>query len=271
MKIFSYLFLFCLAQIVFSKTEDYYIQPNGPLVANDCFQDQEGNYKYGFYFSAMTSGFPLGDKFYITLDEPKHAFVECIVNPVTEETVQLIACNAQAAFFPLFDIRSIVVPSVINLEKEKQYIQIENWKGGEVELHEACYLPFTYEFTQNKDEIFTVIDLADGYDTKTLSGYGSFQPVYTNNKLTSTDYIIRPSVILDNEYKNIDCTISPANSGEDLIECTFTGKDRVIFFPTMAIEKNLGEYVRFNVEQEVSLYGSFIKLSSILLLSLLLF
>lgn len=271
MKIFSIIFLFCLAQIVFSKSEDYYIEPIGTLTPIDCITGGDGNLYYGFYFQAITSGFPQGDSFYITLDEPKHAFAECSVEPVTAETQQQIECYVKALFFPLFNIQSLVVPSVIKLEEKKQYIQIENWKGGVLELQKVCYIPYTYEYTQSQNERFEVTDLADGTDTKILTGYGTFQSSYSNNKLTATEFTIRPPVLLDNEYKNIDCIVSPANGGEDSIECTVTGTQSVSFFPTLAYENNLGEYVRFNVEQDVSLYGSFIKLSSILLLSLFLF
>lgn len=271
MKIFLMIFLFCLAQIVFSKSEDYYIEPNGPLVPIDCIQAADGIYYYGFYFPAMTSGFPKDDSFYIPLDEPKHAFAECSVNAVTGETQQQIECYVNSIYFPLFTIKSLVVPSVIKLEEDKKYIQIENWQGGVLQLQKTCYLPYTYEYIQSPNQRFEVTDLADGTNTKILTGYGTFQPYSSNNKLTVTEYTIRPSVLLDNEYKNIDCIVSPANGGEDSIECTVKATQSVSFFQTMAYENNLGEYVRFNVEQEVSLYGSFIKLSSILLLSLFLF
>ena len=276
MKIYSLLFLFCLVQIIFSKSEDYYIEPIGELQAIDCFPNEENSiYYYGFTFLALTSGFPKDESFYIFLDDPKHSFAQCNVNAVTAELEQQIYCYVIANHFPLFDIKSIVVPNVIKLGEENKHIQIENWKGGEVPIPSACYMPYTYEYTQNQNEIFTVTDNSDETqeDTKVLTAYGSFQSFsFSNNKLTSSEYTIRPPVIVDDDFTNIDCTISPANGGEDLIECTVKGQKRVVFFPTMAMESStLGEYIKFNVDQEVSLYGSFIKLSSILLLSLFLF
>lgn len=268
--IYSLFFIVSLIPAIFGKTEEYFIQVNGDFQPIPCSNDGEGHFYYGFSFPALVSGFPEGVSFKFLLDEPNdYMYVQCDVLASPEETSQQINCYVSTYYFPLYDSTKIYVPSYLNIF-EGNYVTIEGWKGGEVDIGSTCYIQHGYEFIQGANVPFTVTDEGNGY--KTLTSTGSFVEAQLKNRLTVTDpYSIKPVAFVDSNYQSIPCDIYPANGGDDQIICTVEGTKKVVFFPTTAYSEILQSYVKFNVYQEVSLYGSFVKLSSILLLSLFLF
>lgn len=268
--IYSLFFIASLIPAIFGSTEEYLIQVNGELQPIPCTPQEEGKTYYGFSFPALVSGFDKAVSFKFLLDEPNdYMYVQCDVELSLEESSQLIYCYVLAYFFPLFDSTKISVPSYLNIF-ENNFVRIEGWKGGQVDIGSACYIQHAYEFIQGADVPFTVTDEGNGF--KTLTSTGSFVGAQLKSGLTSTDpYDIKPVAFVDSNYQNIPCEILPANGGDDQITCTVQGTKKVVFFPTTTYSELAENYVKFNVYQEVSLYGSFVKLSSILLLSLFLF
>ena len=268
--IYSLFFIVSLIPTIFGSSEEYFIKVDGELQPIPCtFKEQSGTY-YGFYFPATVSGFPEDVSFKFLLDEPNdYMYVTCDVKTSIQETSQNIICYVLAYYFPLYDYTIISVPSKLNIF-EGGYVKIAGWNGGQVNIGTTCNIEYGYEFIQGDNVPFTVTD--DGNGFKTLTSTGSFVEAQLKSGLTGTDpYSIKPLAFVDTNYQNIPCDIYPGNGGDDQIICTVEGTKKVVFFPTTTYSDLAQSYVKFDVHQEVTLYGSFVRLSSILLLSLFLF
>lgn len=284
--IFSLFFIACLIPAIFSATEQYLIEFEGDLKAIECTERKEDEvWYYGFQFSAIITGFPQEESFKILLEDPSYMFAQCEVPKAEgEEGIEgIIYCYILADQFPLLKQKQIKIPTLLTIFDQINTIRIENWVGATVDINDFCYLPFSYEFNQGANVPFNVTFQEDG--TKILTSTGSFLTP-ENKKLTSSDgFLISPFAFVDSNYQIIQCHIYPANGGEDQIICAVNGEKKVVFFPTITqidLLDNKGDYVKLDIYQEVSIskkeeeeddgtsYASFVKLSSLLLLSLFL-
>lgn len=281
MKImFSLFFIACLISAIFSSTDSYKIQFKGDLKFYGCTTDLANNDIYGFQFSATTSGFTKDQTFKVLLEDPSYMFAQCQV-PTSEEGVSAtIVCPIYAQYFPLLEPKIIKIPAELTIFDNENPIEVEGWKEAATFEMKECFPKFSYEFNQGENVAFSVAELEDG--TKILTSTGSFSPLVENKQLTSGDqYLINPLVFVDSGYDFIECNIIPfneVNGGEDQISCKVKGTKKVVFFPTITtidLLENSPELIKLNIYKEVSLsketsYGSFVKYSSLLLLSLFL-
>ena len=279
-NIYSLLFFAYLIQTIFSATEDKSVtieKYNGPIECQDF-----GKYgiMYGFSIQAISEGYTTDTNFKFILGDPNYAYAECTIPASIEGQSQLIECYIPANNFPLFEQTKFRLPRIENLQifDNTDDIYFENWEQlseVEVDIGAYCYYNYNYMFTVGDNQPFEVFFLNDG--TKEVRAFGSFSE-NQNDKLKSDDsdnsISVNLAAFVDSYYKVITCYIYQENSngGEDEIRCVVDGKKKVVFFPTMGYDEEvLKGYVRLSMHREVSLVSSFIKLTGMIFLSLLLF
>ena len=158
-------------------------------------------------------------------------------------------------------------------------VYIENWdelisKNRNIE-NDDCFVQNKYTFTQNKNEpIYIKID-KNG--SKHLYVKGSLDYDFSKAKENSI-FKFDIYAFKDSYFANLECHIydldKTKNSSDYTIDCHIYGDNKKgILFPTLStLSSDLNEgYILINIYGEVDLSGDFIKLSLLLLLSLLLF
>ena len=279
-NIYSLLFFAYLIQTIFSATEDKSVtieKYNGPI---KCQYSESDGIRYGFSIQAISEGYTSNTKFKFLLGDLDYAFAECTIPP-SQEGSQLIDCYISALYFPLFDTTKFTLPRNGNLQifdatDDIHFDGLELLSEVEVDIETDCSYPYQNSFTVGPNEPFYVI--SQDNNTKIVSALGSYSG-NQNDKLKSEDddpsISVNLAAFVDSDYKPITCYIYSqeySNGGEDEIKCVIIGKKKVVFFPTMGYDGDvLKGYVRVSMHREVSLVSSFIKLTGMIFLSLLLF
>ena len=285
---YSLILIACFAQIIICETEYVIDIVKGSLKPLPCgTYDVEGKpfYGYGFYFTALTSGFTETFPFLLQLSEPNYASATCYVPASTEGQTQEIYCVLNEYQFPIL-VEYITLPTNIDFSP----IDPANWNEvigvNPRVLVGVCAPPTTSTFTKSKTEAF--VYTTDNEGKRVIYGTGSLVSNFNRNYLTETDtdpdyveYYVKPYAFVDGQYGNIDCFIRTPiniNGGEDEIYCYPNGQTKVVFFPTISSifsdNTDMG-YLYFDAYEQVDLsggynYGTF-KLTALLFLSLLLF
>lgn len=269
--VFLFAFLF---QTIFSSSENYVVTIEGFENIIEC-KPYQNDVVYGFNFFAKTEGFKAEYTYFkFLLGNPDYAYANCAIPPSNEQT-QIIQCFISASLFPLFGRTNFFLPKDIQIFDNEIEIYLENWSilsGSEINIVTECFVEYDYMYAVSETEPYYVSENEDG--TKMVSTQGSFSDMQSN-RLGSTDieYRVQFYAFVDTGFELITCLIYPySNGGEDEINCIINGQKKVVFFPTIAAENQaLNRYIRMNMHREVSLLGSFIKLTGMIFLSLLLF
>lgn len=268
--VFLFAFLF---QTIFSASENNVVTIEGYENFIGC-QTYQNDIVYGFVFKAKTEGFKADYTYFrFLLGAPDYAYAECAI-PASNEDTQLIQCFILASVFPLFGITKFILPQNIQIFGNTEEIYLENWSilsGLEINIGTECFVEYDYMYAVNDEAPYYVTENEDG--TKMVSTQGSFSEIQNNRLGNGVEYRVEFYAFVDTGFTPITCLIYPySNGGEDEINCIINGYKKVVFFPTIAAEKTiLNKYIRMNMYREVSLVGSFIKLTGMIFLSLLLF
>ena len=256
MKIISSIF-FCyiLIHAIFCSEEEGFIitfQKDG-LVTYDCSPDP---LKYIFGMKVITSGFVKPFEFTLYLENPSYAYASCVV-PITTEGDNYISCEIDTTIFPLYPQNKITFRQTLT----SSTISIEGWEEN-VGLH---YF------------------LLNNYCGPVVSAYGIFSDLSgtPKNYLTKTEdyitYTFQPYYFSDGKISQAYCEVNVPNTNsedvEDKISCVVQGEKEAILFYTTALElteqTDNKKLVQVNILDQVSLNGSYLKLTGLLLLSLL--
>ena len=288
MKYIHLIFFFVsLIPTIFNSSEDdYYISVQSGINTPQCIVDAYGRRKIQFSFYAITSGLANTDLIVIQLAYPDYAIAECYPTlSVQEGANDVITCSIDVANFPLLsDPYAYSLPTNLGsaLIINKGYeVYVEKWYDfigvNPNIINTGCYVEAKCTFTKNNDPVYVEVD---DYGTRHVYAKGSFDyPVsYSNqNYLTSSDSIceFRSYIFVDTYFDYYDCQIydpdETLNSGDFTLHCAIPGEKKATFFPTLSYSELEQGYVLVNIYGEVSLSGTFAKLSGLLLLSLLLF
>jgi hypothetical protein len=282
MKIISSIF-FCyiLIHAIFCSEEEGFIitfQKDG-LVTYDCSPDP---LKYIFGMKVITSGFVKPFEFTLYLENPSYAYASCVV-PITTEGDNYISCEIDTTIFPLYPQNKITFRQTLT----SSTISIEGWEEN-VGLHYFLLnnycgpSPFAYSFNQNQNSKF-YIDYYNSNGFPVVSAYGIFSDLSgtPKNYLTKTEdyitYTFQPYYFSDGKISQAYCEVNVPNTNsedvEDKISCVVQGEKEAILFYTTALElteqTDNKKLVQVNILDQVSLNGSYLKLTGLLLLSLL--
>jgi hypothetical protein len=278
MKIISSIF-FCiiLIQAIFGSEEEGFIitfQKDG-LTTYDCLLNP---LKYSFTMKVITSGFEKPFDFILYFETPSYAYASCRV-PITTEGDNYIECEIDTTIFPLYPQNKITFRQTLT----SSTISIEGWEEN-VGLHYFLLnnycgpSPFTYSFNQDQNSKF-YIDYYNSNGFPVVSAYGIFKEVSgtPKNYLTETEdyitYTFQPYYFSDGELAQAYCEVYVPNTNSedpgDKISCVVQGEKEAILFYTTALESTDNKLFQVNILDQVSLNGSYLKLTGLLLLSLL--
>lgn len=279
----------CFAQIIFCSS-DVTINVESYATVTVCSTEHiiegQNRFGYGFSFIATTSGFDAEYKFQMVLADPAYAAAECWVPATIEGEKQIIWCFVDGEKFPLFDKTGFTLPSKLDLSP----IYVTGWEEyiGQnpiLNLGQYCYPKFSSSLRKSKNEAFQ--NILDTHGNPVIYGTGTLDREFLSNYLKSTDadyyeYNIKPSAYLDTNYGYVDCyvyvpTVS-SNSGDNEIYCYYKANKKIVFFPTVGEAYVNDDYVgldQFDAPwEQVDIiypnYGSYIKLTGLLFLGLLL-
>ena len=275
-KIIS-LILFVFLSIVKCSTDKYVKIEGGIISPYECMQTEEEPFGFNFYISISTEGFDKDYSFQMKLNEPKYAFADCTIfapneGPLrsTSESEQM-KCTIDVILFPLDGRVSLLTDytgdGTFELDKWNEVIGLNNIvKNDNVQ----CYPTISYIF-----EAGSALDRCTSErGVHELSIMGSLESETPLN----TPLTIYPYLLVDgSKYRGATCILSykPQNSGDDYeLKCQFEDGLSAEFFPTMAYEKNANKFVYFKKSEIMPLldcFSSFIKFSSLILLTFLLF
>ena len=280
MKKFYLLFLFtCLVQTIFSATEERTVQFKQYVNFIDC-QQYGNDVVFGFAFTALTSGFTQETSFKFLLGDPSYASAKCDIPITIEGEEQLIKCYISAITFPLMGSTKFTLPEYIDIYETSDNLEIyledvESLKGVPIDIGSECYPQHNFNYIIAQDAPFYIEE--DDYGKKIVSVTGTFEDTKGLRLLSddSDSYTVNLKAFVDSYYKDLVCKIIRAfsNGGEDQFICTVDGQKKVVFFPTIGTipVENDYDYVYLGIYREVSLVSSFIKLTGMIFLSLLLF
>lgn len=268
----SILFFAFLIQASLGSDEEGFIinfQENG-LLSDGCLN----SINFEFQMKVITSGFTQPFQFNLTFSSPSYLLAFCTV-PISTEGYNFITCYIDTTIFPLYKENKIIFPDTLY----SSVISIEGWEtnvaGSSITLNSYCGpSSFTYVYDQNEDSKF-FIEYYNTAGNPVVSNYGSFKD-YSQNYLKETEdyitYAFQPYYYSDGEIHNAYCEVyvPNTNSAEDhKISCEVKGTDEAFFFYTTAIEETDHNYVQVNILGNVSLDGTYLKLTGLLLLALL--
>ena len=224
------------------------------------------------------------DKLVILLANPNYAAAEFEpLISIKKDALDVITCAIDVANFPLlnepYTYSLLAHLDSVELNGYGYKVYIENWdeligKNRNIE-NKDCFVQNKYTFTQNKDEpIYVKID-KNG--SKHLYVKGSLDYNFSKEKENSI-FKFHIYDFTDSYFSNLECHIydldKTKNSSDYIIDCHIYGDNKKgILFPTLStLSSDLNEgYILINIYGKVDLSGDFIKLSLLLLLSLLLF
>lgn len=273
-NILKILFFVCFIQAIFCSGEDYYtitVQEGG-LSSDGCTDITS----FVFYIKVITSGFLEPYTFPMFLQNPSYAFATCTI-PATQEGEQFITCVIDTTIFALYAGYQVTLPATLTSSS----ISIEQWEnvgGYTLELKTDCLVPnAAYSFEPDSGSTFN-FEYYNEKGNPVISHYGTFTSLeYSKNYLTETEsqFFLSVNYYSDEKLKQANCEIDAynLNSGDpvDKIFCEVEGKE-AIFFPTWAKETttvDIPYYIGVNLYGKVNLLGSYLKISALLLLSLL--
>ena len=267
------LFLFAfLFQTIFSASENNVVTIEEFAEIKQC-QSYQGNVVYGFNFYAKTEGFKADYTYFrFLLAAPDYAYAECAI-PASNDQTQIIECFILASIFPLFDITKFILPKDIQIFGNTEEIYLENWSilsNKEINIVTECFVQYQYMYAVGDKEPFSLTE--DELGMKMVSAQGTFSDEqYNRLGKTEVEYPVEFYAFVDTGFTPISCIIYPfSNGGEDEINCFTDGIKKVVFFPTIATSKTeVNKFVRISMYREVSLVGSFIKLTGMIFLCLL--
>ena len=278
MKIISSIF-FCIILIhaIFGSEEEGFIITflKDGLINKGCTNNA---LKYSFSMKVITSGFVKPFEFKLYLETPSYAYATCTV-PITTEGDNYIDCEIDTTIFPLYadykiTFRESLTSSTISIEGWEEnvglhYFLLNNYCGPS---------PFTYSFNQDQNSKF-YIDYYNSNGFPVVSAYGIFKEVSgtPKNYLTETEdyitYTFQPYYFSDGELAQAYCEVYVPNTNSedpgDKISCVVQGEKEAILFYTTALESTDNKLFQVNILDQVSLNGSYLKLTGLLLLSLL--
>lgn len=273
-KIIS-LILFAFFSIVKCST-DYYVKIEDGIIQPFECMTQEDPFNFNFYISISTQGFDKDYQFRMRLNEPNYAFADCTIfasinGPLrsTSESEQM-KCSINVILFPLFGRVSLLTDyygdGSFELDNWKEVIGLNNVV---MEDTQQCYPQYTNIFEAG----FYTERCTSERGTHELTIMGSLEPKSQYEVLTIFPYLL----VDDSKYRGATCTLSyiPQNSGDDYeLKCQFEDGLSARFFPTMAYNEETGIlfYIKESNNMQLSdCFSSFLKFSSLILLSFLLF
>ena len=266
-----------------SEYDDYIITVKSGITESHCIIDNYGLKKIQFSFYAKTTGLLNSDRLFIPLANPNYAVAVCRpLLSIKKDVLDIITCTIDVANFPLLnEVNTYSIPShldSIELDGYSYKVYIENWdeligKNRNIE-NKDCFVQNKYTFTQNKNEPIYVKIKKNG--SKHLYVKGSLDYDFSKSKKNSICEF-KIYAFKDSYFDHFDCQINELdkaeNSSDYTLDCDIYGDKKGIFFPTLStLSSDLNEdYILINIYVEVVLSGAFGKLSSLLLLFLLLF
>lgn len=282
--LFTLLFVILIQTCLNSGDTAIIIPKENNLKEEGCTQDKKN---YGFSFFATTSGFGQGSTFSFYCEDTNYNYFTCEVPQTEEGKEQKISCWAYTDTFPLLDTTNVVtLPKTLSYKE----ISIKGWENlrRELTFGFCSLLEPTSEFKPS--EVISTTCTKDLNNEVTITG--SFTGNLEGKKifLTSTEdyttYYFEPPLLVDNKIAKAICNIYAfsQNSGEgDQLKCIIDGKDYAQFFDIaqalQLVENSGDEVVRIRKGEPFKLKdchngsddkSSFIKLSSLLLISLFL-
>ena len=272
-NILKTLFFICFIQAIFCSGEDYYtitVQEGG-LSSVGCPDITS----FVFYIKVITSGFVEPYTFPMFLENPSYAFASCTI-PITQEGEQYITCEIDTTKFALYAGYQVTLPATLT----SSTIKIENWGyvgGLSFTLSTDCVIQAAYLFEPDSQSTFN-FEYYNEKGNPIVSHYGTFEELGINkNYLTESEsqFYVYPYYYSDEQLKQAYCEIYSYNLNSadpvDKILCEVEGHE-AIFFPTVAQESTSSTnpiFIRLNLLAKINLLGSYLKISALLLLSLL--
>lgn len=240
---------------------------------------------YGFGFEAYTSGFGKDSKLYFYCSDSNYNYFECDIPESKEGEKQTISCWSDTSIFPLLDQQNkVILPESLSFPDFK----IEGWENLKRELTFGfCsqVIP-TNTFTVNGDFSLS----CDNSHNNVVSTTGLFEDnlqdkkvFLTSSEEESTTYYFEPPLVVDSNIARANCKVFVynQNASTDKLECVIDGKEVAKFFdtavPLKILEGTEELIIRMKPSNAFKLQlcdttskSSFIKLSSLLLISLFL-
>ena len=281
MKYTILLIILAFLSIVKCSTDKTVTIEDGIITVSDACMGQENPFSYTFYISISTEGFEEDYNFKMLLAQPSYAFAECTIfapqlGPIrsTSESEQM-KCTISMIMFPLTG--PVYLDASYDAAGEDFVLLGWNEVIGKNYIvkndENDCHPPIGYLFTPG-----SYIDQCTsekGVHDLSVMGTLTIAPGYEFTRALS----ITPYLLVDStKYRGALCTLNyiPENSGEDYeLRCQFEDGLSAQFFPTLPYDSednSLFVWISQSNPMELkNCFSSFIKLSSLILLSLLLF
>ena len=197
------------------------------------------------------------------------SYAKCIISG--KNGTQNIPCDVNILFFPL---KNITLPANYSHYDKGYNFTVMGWDkiANEEILKEPCYPNYLYSFIPSKQTQHEIVCDSKGNNQVTI--YGSFE----NARLSADEEIeFSLALIVDDVLGQANCTYtseSTVKSSKDAIVCLINGTKYFQFFETNAYDNNAqNTKISIKDSQKLNLifcFSSFLKLSGILLTSILL-